>query len=351
MKDTSSPVAIELYNEYNFSFIGNTVIHSNITFFGQWHLYSSNPSETRIINNTFIGTVGSTGWATPYYVVNSEELSGWTLVGNKVYGGRYVAYANSGDVYYNNYFINQSNDYFDGTASGMILNTSVNGVPQGNYWDNISTMNITDKNGDGFGDNGSDYPYAVAGSYDWGPIMFEPGYTRFSLDFIVGWNMFSLPLNVSNWTISNVLANISGNYGKVLRYNSTSKVYETYSPSYEPWMNNFTDFDDKHAYWISITQNCSVNISGNIPIGTQNISVFSGWNLIPWYSLDSRSSFDATISIYGSYGKLLQFNTTTQNYETYNPLYPPWLNNFSVMKPGYGYWIAMVNDNYWTHST
>ncbi len=68
--------------------------------------------------------------------------------------------ANSTRVYFNNFtagtvFINNA-----GTAN--VFNTSVgtaNGLAQGNFYADIRMLNITDTNGDGFGDSGGKWPY------------------------------------------------------------------------------------------------------------------------------------------------------------------------------------------------
>ncbi|RLE47539.1 hypothetical protein DRJ25_02170, partial [Candidatus Woesearchaeota archaeon] len=64
------------------------------------------------------------------------------------------------------------------SVAGNQFNTTVAGVPQGNYWDDIFTKNlkIYDSNGDGFGDSGSQYPYSMAngGSVSAGVVDFGP---------------------------------------------------------------------------------------------------------------------------------------------------------------------------------
>ncbi|MFC1723303.1 NosD domain-containing protein [Nanoarchaeota archaeon] len=80
--------------------------------------------------------------------------------------------------YYNNFSGNSVYQAF-AIASGNHFNTTVGGVPHGNYWDDIdATFQIFDLNSDGFGDYGVDWPYNQSNGgdvqgyvNDWGPMI------------------------------------------------------------------------------------------------------------------------------------------------------------------------------------
>ena len=103
---------------------------------------------------------------------------------NNYYG---VYFTHTNDTLYHNFFINNTIHAY--AISGNYFN--ITGSAKGNYWDDIVNLNITDSDGDGYGDSGSDYPYSNATGgkvsenvVDYGPLMqpFVPSYTvRISL--------------------------------------------------------------------------------------------------------------------------------------------------------------------------
>jgi len=176
--------------------------------------------------------------------------------------------------------------------------------------------------------------------YDY-PIYYE---------FYAGWNLFNMPISPENNSIRSVLQPIEGKYGKVLRFNKTYNTYETFNPAYPEWLNNFTIFDTEHGYWISITENCTLDTLGYSDIYWKDRNLKQGWNMVSWESIESgRNASIELDSIFGSYGKILRYNTTASRYETFNPSYPPFLNDFTEMTPGKGYWISMIENKTWRY--
>lgn len=95
---------------------------------------------------------------------------------------------------------------------------------------------------------------------------FAPFNSTTNYTFYEGWNMFAVPVVASNNTVKSVLYPIEGKYGKVLRYNTITRSYETFNPAYPEWLNDFIEFDQDHAYWVSITENCTLSLSGSIDV-------------------------------------------------------------------------------------
>jgi parallel beta-helix repeat protein len=59
---------------------------------------------------------------------------------------------------YHNNFTETSSYYVDNEGAGNEFNTTIAGIAQGNYYYNITSLNIFDFSGNGWGDSGSDYP-------------------------------------------------------------------------------------------------------------------------------------------------------------------------------------------------
>ncbi|MFQ5474270.1 MAG: right-handed parallel beta-helix repeat-containing protein [Candidatus Nanoarchaeia archaeon] len=75
--------------------------------------------------------------------------------------GVLLATTSTANVFYYNNFSNNLIIHMNASVAGNQFNTSVGGVAQGNYWDDIdaSQLYIFDTNLDGWGDSGTDYPY------------------------------------------------------------------------------------------------------------------------------------------------------------------------------------------------
>ncbi|MEM3399458.1 MAG: right-handed parallel beta-helix repeat-containing protein [Candidatus Micrarchaeia archaeon] len=104
------------------------------------------------------------------------------VVGSPEYGIWIDKAAKNNVIIYN--IFNSTSSYLayvkPGGPCDNVFSMNVNGTWQGNYWVGIELLNITDANGDGFGDSGSQYPYNATNGgnvsacvVDYGPIIFN----------------------------------------------------------------------------------------------------------------------------------------------------------------------------------
>ncbi|GEM_PF-2583066 len=190
-----------------------------------------------------------------------------------------------------------------------------------------------------------------------------------------GWNLISIPAVPGDNGISNILAAIDGKYERVLRFNSTSKQYKNYQPPPFPVpANDFNTIESGRGYWISVTEDCNISVrtrglhnltilidsdneineldegNNNLTIvlikpQTTSIDLVTGWNLIGPMFLGSRNISDALSSIGGKYERVLRFNSTSKQYENYQP--PPFpvnANDFNTIESRLGYWISATDN-------
>ncbi len=116
----------------------NTNISNNIFISASNAVNMTNSQNNTFINNTLIST-GATA----------------LIIGGKV--------SNNNSFYYNNFSQGGITPaYIDNGGSNNSFNTSVSGVAQGNWYADLSILDITDANADGWGDAGSKYPYNSA---------------------------------------------------------------------------------------------------------------------------------------------------------------------------------------------
>ena len=166
-----------------------------------------------------------------------------------------------------------------------------------------------------------------------------------SIQLHTGRNLISLPLMPDDTAINAVLAPISGNYNIVWAYDASDiDHWKKYDPS-APFGNDLTIMEPGKGYWILMTSDVTLPISGTIPEST-SINVMTGWNLIGYNSLNSLPVADALSSITGNYNIVWTYDAsdTSDHWKKYDPG-APFGNDLTTMEPGKGYWILMNSDD------
>lgn len=135
-------------------------------------IYMSAASSSNITNNTISN---STNYGISILSAsNNNTFTNNTIKFNSV--GINITSSTGNTFYYNN-FTSSTSYHAKVSVSGNFFNTTLGGIAQGNFWDDVTSLSIFDSNGDGFGDVGLQYPYNSAYSSkvsayvtDWGPI-------------------------------------------------------------------------------------------------------------------------------------------------------------------------------------
>ena len=114
------------------------------------------------------------------------------------------------------------------------------------------------------------------------------------------------------------------------------KEYCTFWPS---GMSQFSTLDDKAGFWLNVTQNTTLTVSGYIPEPT-TISLRAGWNLVGYPSLCTNMTVGN--AFWGTGADRVEAFDQSATYKTkvVGPNY--------VMQPGPGYWVHVPADTVWT---
>ncbi|MBC2696961.1 MAG: hypothetical protein HF975_15200 [ANME-2 cluster archaeon] len=167
-----------------------------------------------------------------------------------------------------------------------------------------------------------------------------------TLNLYTGWNLISLPLMPEDTRITSLLSPINGNYSIIWEYNAsdTSDHWKKYDPGV-PFGNDLINMEPGKGYWIMMTSDDILPISGTIPEST-DIDLKISWNLIGYNSLDSQPVVEALSSISGNYSIVWAYNAsnTTDQWKKYDPSVP-FGNDLTIFKPGKGYWIMVTSDD------
>jgi len=166
-----------------------------------------------------------------------------------------------------------------------------------------------------------------------------------TLNLYTGWNLISLPLMPEDTSITSLLSSINSNYSIVWEYNAsdTADHWKKYDPGV-PFGNDLTNMEPGKGYWIMMTSDKTLPISGTMPEST-DIDLKTGWNLVGFNSPDSKSIVEALFSINGNYSIVWAYNAsdTADHWKKYDPGVP-FGNDLINVEPGRGYWIMMTSE-------
>jgi hypothetical protein len=142
-----------------------------------------------------------------------------------------------------------------------------------------------------------------------------------------------------------VLTSVTGKYDLVYAYDAcdTADPWKVYDPAAPPWVNDLTQMDVRHGYWLRDTTPATLMLTGTPP-GPTNITLCVNWNLIGYPSTAAVPLPDALASIAGKYDLVYAYDASdpTDPWRKYDPLAPPWVNTLAEMGPGKGYWLRMT---------
>ena len=144
-----------------------------------------------------------------------------------------------------------------------------------------------------------------------------------------GWNLISLPLDPEDNSASAVLSTVP--YDAVYGYNATSKQFESADV-----------MDPGTGYFVNATAESTWTYSGTAYTSV-DVSLKQGLNMVGW--LNCSKDIDALSSISGDYYYLEYWNTSTQEFDVYNPAAPSAFNDFTTMDRGTGYFISAKQES------
>jgi hypothetical protein len=163
--------------------------------------------------------------------------------------------------------------------------------------------------------------------------------TNFTIEFVTGYNMISLPVNDSAVTdASSFAAKIGNNCTEIIKWNSAIQEYVTYLPGVP--LNNF-DVSGGEGYLANINKPMSTMFTGESWESPFTVSMVTGYNMISLPVNDSAVTDASTFAdkIGDNCTEIIKWDSAIQEYVTYLPGVP--LNNFDVTV-GEGY-LANVN--------
>jgi len=193
---------------------------------------------------------------------------------------------------------------------------------------------ITFINDDVVGDNLSPYDlHAISGS-------------EMNLDFMSGWNWFSVNLTTDDMSLDAVLLSIQGSAEFIKGQSGFANYYNDFG-----WYSGsgLTEIDTKQMYMIEMISDAVFTINGSA-VNYQNtpIDLVTGWNWIGYLPQTPNSLSDALSSIEPN-GVFIKNQSGFANY--YNDF--GWYSGSGLdsMIPGDGYMLEMISEDQLVYST
>lgn len=183
------------------------------------------------------------------------------------------------------------------------------------------------------------------------PTTAENGRITVAVPLQTGWNLVSLPWHPDDTSATAVLANIADQYDVVYGYDAfdDGDPWKRYDPQADPSQNDLTAIDETMGLWILATEETLLSVSGSVPISV-DIPLKTGWNLVGYPSLTTRSITEALSSIEGQYTLVYTYDPEdgSDPWKTYEAGAPSWVNDLTEMEPGRAYWLQVTEDCVWT---
>ncbi len=214
----------------------NTVYNNTInTTTGAGILLKSSANFTNVSLNV-INVTGASANAVNLSGANNNTFTNNTLSSETAIAVDISASSQNNSFYYNNF--TKGSKFVRSAEPGVAtttLNTTVNGKAQGNWYADLSLLNIYDSDGDGYGDAGSKYPYNstfsanISGNItDWGPLIPATILTTCTnLSTANTFNVISASFTYNGGTCFNITAanvSLNGNNFFILGDNSSLSV-------------------------------------------------------------------------------------------------------------------------------
>jgi len=164
----------------------------------------------------------------------------------------------------------------------------------------------------------------------------------FNISLNQGWNLISIPLNLSNNSIDYIFSSIENNYSKILTYNSSDignewRIYDKNNLN----KSNLENIEMQNGIWIQMLQNGTLSLSGTA-INNITYNLKQGLNLISYPLLNEKNTSVVFSQINSSLNNVLSYEDN--NWLSYSPLKNELLNTLKKVKPGFGY-LVNVNGN------
>jgi Secretion system C-terminal sorting domain len=146
--------------------------------------------------------------------------------------------------------------------------------------------------------------------------------------FAAGWNLWSYNVQLADHAVEVVL-------GDLTYLTKVKSITQSYDPDLGSGFNTLIDLVDGYGYWVQVSQEDLLELTGAVIPLTTEIALDAGWNLVAYLPQDGQAPDDAFASLITN-GYLEKVKSITQSYD---PDLGSGFNTLATMLGGNGYWV------------
>jgi len=164
---------------------------------------------------------------------------------------------------------------------------------------------------------------------------------------VPGWNMVSTQLNPTIVDVEIVLDPIMNELVLIETYDAEMDDWLKYKKdNIYPWTNDLEEIHVTDGYWLVVDNTTSLQINGSFY--NESISLYPGWNLVGYNSIETVKLMDAIAPIYDSFVLIQTYDANTDDWLKYRKDNPyPWTDDLDSIEPGRAYWVVVSDFCEW----
>lgn len=161
------------------------------------------------------------------------------------------------------------------------------------------------------------------------------------INLVDGYNFFSICANMSNYSVTNVLDPIEGNYSFVLGWNESDQNFDVYSVASA--VKPFDEFHPNKSYFVYFLENSGdLNFPGTLYSGVIELELPQNYST-PFYPFECTANVSKYLNTMANdYMFMLKWNTTTDEFDIWARL--SLSKPFDEIKKGGGQFIYVVSN-------
>jgi len=155
-----------------------------------------------------------------------------------------------------------------------------------------------------------------------------------------GWNLIPLDVIPTPATPEAVFAPLiaASNLEIVTGFQNQMGVF--FDPAGLPFLNTLTGLVPGEGYWVKVTNEATLSVTGEVISPTFAINLKTGWNLVAYWPSETTTP-EAAFADLITAGKLLLVTGYELGGKFFDPAGPPFLNTLTEVKNGFGYWVKL----------
>ena len=153
-----------------------------------------------------------------------------------------------------------------------------------------------------------------------------------------GWNLVGW---TGNTTVADATAPIAGQFGAIFGWDATGQAFQSFQPNVPPFLNTLTDLRSGDGLFIFVTDSDGAVWPQPAVTSGREVSLQPGFNLVMWTGPTSTPVGEAVSEVADAIDALFTWDAASQQFRTFAPDAPSFLNSLAVLNHGDGVWIQV----------